>query len=56
MKIEIIKIQNIQHLRAAINGYENSGYVKCKRTENPALKVIFKETDYNKQQKTIYFK
>lgn len=56
MKTQICKIKNIQHLKAEINIFVNSGYQRCKRTEYPILKVIFKETDYNRQQKTVYFK
>jgi len=56
MKIQTIKIKNIEHLGAEIKVIESSGYKRCKRGENPSLKVIFQETDYYKQQKTVYFK
>ncbi len=55
MEKRIVKIKNLQHLDAEINSYENSGYQECQKDE-AQLKIVFQETDYEKQQKTVYFK
>lgn len=53
---EIVKIYNIFQIDAEINVMKNSGFIKCKRTDNPSKKILYKETEFNKRQKTVYYK
>ena len=55
MKTLKSKIKNIDHLNAATDEYTNSGYSICSRKDKPKLRITFKETAYQKKQKTVYF-
>jgi len=50
------KIRNIEEIQGEITSIEESKECKqCDRID-AVLSVTFKETNYDKQQKTIYFK